>query len=111
MIYFDEKLQTMYDAKFLEKMKLFGLLKYELKRILLLLDAGIDEQQFIADFENESSNVKTEYNKGRATADFAIDSKLFSAASGDADIDAIEEIEKLRTDEMYNRKLKEIFDV
>ena len=97
-----------YDDAFLKQMKLFGLLKYDLKRILSILYGQIDAVQFKQDFADENSDVYKNYHNGKDSADFAIDKALFDLAIK-GDVDAITKLEEMRADAKYNDMVKEIY--
>jgi hypothetical protein len=95
-------------------MRMFGILRYDLERILILVsderDERIDLCRFKEDFSDRRHPVFMEYEKGYKNADFAIEKVLFDTAKT-GDMKAIEGLEEYRAKRQYELHVKEMFDV
>ena len=95
-----------YDEDFLKKIVNFGILGYQLNKIINILDIHEDDvNQFTEDFFNKNSAVGKAYQKGIDKADFAIDTKLFDKAK-EGDLKALEKYEQ-RKKQYFKQELKE----
>lgn len=68
-----------YTDEFLKKVTSIGALGYSLRRALLVINVQ-DERQFAKDWDDKDSPVYKAYQRGRASADYTIHSKLYELA-------------------------------
>ena len=103
-----------YSEKFLGRMKMFGLLRYGIERMLAVISEDkkekVDMAEFKKDFSNPSHPVFIEYDRGCKNADYAIEIALFEKAR-EGDGDALEQLENYRGRRRYELKAREMFDV
>ena len=98
----------MQDPKFLDKIKMFGLLKYNLKKILSILRGQIDPTEFIRQFNDQESDIYLTYRSGFDNADFAIEKPIFDSALK-GDLDAVKLLDERREESEYKQNVNQIF--
>jgi hypothetical protein len=95
-------------------MKMFGLLRYSIERILVIVSddkkENVNLSEFKKDFSNAEHPVFIEYDKGYKNADYAIEIALFEKAK-EGDTNALEQLEDYRGKRQYEVKVMEMFDV
>jgi hypothetical protein len=111
-IFAEKRFLMDYGENFLNRIKSFGLLRYTLDRILILIseDKNIDIEKFKEDFSNKEHPVFLNYHSGFKSADYAIEISLFNRAK-EGEKDAIETLEKYRGMREYESYVSRLFDV
>lgn len=75
-----------YSKEFLQKIKSFGLLGWDLEKILSVLSLQPHERaQFLADFEDEDSIVFAMYQNGLTTGQFNLAAAEYKAKMAEAE--------------------------
>ena len=75
-----------YSKEFLQKIKSFGLLGWDLTKILSVLAlTSTEKAQFLADFEDEDSIVFAMYQNGLTTGQFNLSAAEYKAKMAEAE--------------------------
>jgi hypothetical protein len=92
----------------LDKMKMFGLLKYNLKKIISILRGKVDEEYLINQFRDQNSEIYKSYASGRDNSDFASEKPIFDEMLR-GNIDAAKFLEDKRKAKDYEERVNQIF--